>query len=69
MAAKIACPTCGKPSDPPARNRFFPFCSRGCKLADLGRWLDGAYALDPESGKLDVIDPDEAEEIDRDLLH
>jgi endogenous inhibitor of DNA gyrase (YacG/DUF329 family) len=32
-------------------------------MADLGRWLDGSYALDPETGKLDVIDPDTAEEV------
>ena len=22
-----------------------PFCSRACKLADLGRWLDGSYRI------------------------
>jgi endogenous inhibitor of DNA gyrase (YacG/DUF329 family) len=24
---------------------YFPFCSRRCKLIDLGRWLDGTYQL------------------------
>jgi endogenous inhibitor of DNA gyrase (YacG/DUF329 family) len=23
----------------------FPFCSDRCRLIDLGRWIDGAYAL------------------------
>ncbi len=23
----------------------FPFCSDRCKLVDLGRWIDGAYAI------------------------
>jgi endogenous inhibitor of DNA gyrase (YacG/DUF329 family) len=23
----------------------FPFCSDRCKLIDLGRWIDGAYAI------------------------
>jgi len=23
--------------------RFFPFCSRRCKLVDLGAWLDAEY--------------------------
>jgi endogenous inhibitor of DNA gyrase (YacG/DUF329 family) len=32
-------------------------------MVDLGRWMKGEYALDPATGALDVIDPDEAEEI------
>jgi uncharacterized protein len=23
----------------------FPFCSERCKLIDLGRWIDGTYAI------------------------
>jgi endogenous inhibitor of DNA gyrase (YacG/DUF329 family) len=23
----------------------FPFCSDRCRLIDLGRWIDGAYAI------------------------
>lgn len=40
------CPICkapvaeGRPNNPSA-----PFCSARCKTVDLGRWLDGAYAL------------------------
>jgi hypothetical protein len=26
----------------------FPFCSRRCKLIDLGRWLKEAYAIQAE---------------------
>ncbi len=26
----------------------FPFCSQRCRLIDLGRWIDGDYAI-PES--------------------
>jgi endogenous inhibitor of DNA gyrase (YacG/DUF329 family) len=26
----------------------FPFCSERCKLADLGKWLDGDYAIPGE---------------------
>ena len=26
-------------------NPYRPFCSERCKLVDLGRWLDGGYAL------------------------
>ncbi len=52
---KGRCPICRKPyavailSDLPS----FPFCSDRCKLVDLGRWIDGAYAIPgPESDRL-----------------
>jgi len=41
------CPICSKAfaiaslDDLPS----FPFCSERCRLVDLGRWIDGAYAL------------------------
>ncbi|MCB1885320.1 MAG: DNA gyrase inhibitor YacG [Geminicoccaceae bacterium] len=35
------CPTCGKPAVPD----FKPFCSARCRDVDLGRWLEGAYAI------------------------
>jgi hypothetical protein len=28
--------------------RFFPFCSRRCKLIDLGAWLDAKYKVTSE---------------------
>jgi endogenous inhibitor of DNA gyrase (YacG/DUF329 family) len=37
----MPCPICNKPSDPAYR----PFCSRRCADVDLGRWLNGSYAL------------------------
>jgi endogenous inhibitor of DNA gyrase (YacG/DUF329 family) len=36
---------------------YFPFCSKRCKLIDLGRWLDGTYSLAPEEDE--VPDPSE----------
>lgn len=45
------CPTCKKrfvePTDEAAR-RALPFCTPRCKMADLGRWLGGEYALPSE---------------------
>jgi endogenous inhibitor of DNA gyrase (YacG/DUF329 family) len=38
------CPTCDRVvawAGNPAR----PFCSRACRLIDLGRWLDGAVRI------------------------
>ncbi|WP_071673975.1 DNA gyrase inhibitor YacG [Nioella nitratireducens] len=43
----MTCPICKKPADP----KYRPFCSRRCADLDLGRWLNGSYAVastDPE---------------------
>ena len=40
-----ACSICGRARAPRSRNPAFPFGSAGCKLVDLGRWLDGAYRV------------------------
>ncbi|MCB2135021.1 MAG: DNA gyrase inhibitor YacG [Rhodobacteraceae bacterium] len=45
----MTCPICQKDSDP----KYRPFCSRRCADVDLGRWLNGSYAIpgeEPETG-------------------
>jgi endogenous inhibitor of DNA gyrase (YacG/DUF329 family) len=42
-AARHTCPICGREASPGVAP--FPFCSSGCKLVDLGRWLDGGYRI------------------------
>ena len=37
----MSCPICARESDP----KYKPFCSRRCADVDLGRWLNGAYAI------------------------
>ena len=39
------CPICGKP----VVRDFRPFCSKRCANIDLGRWLEGRYAVPGES--------------------
>jgi endogenous inhibitor of DNA gyrase (YacG/DUF329 family) len=39
----VICPICDKPT--PADAEDPPFCCERCKLVDLGRWLDGHYAV------------------------
>lgn len=48
------CPVCGKvipsaTSDSDGRKqmnaRYFPFCSKRCRLVDLGAWLEGNYRI------------------------
>ncbi|MCO6438052.1 MAG: DNA gyrase inhibitor YacG [Phycisphaerae bacterium] len=41
------CPTCRRRFSVGRREEaaFRPFCSYRCKMVDLGRWLDGTYAV------------------------
>jgi len=49
MKSPDVCPICEGPRKPRQENPAFPFCSPRCKLADLGNWLSGRYALGGES--------------------
>lgn len=40
----LKCPTCKKAGDWFA-TPFGPFCSRRCKLVDLGKWLGGEHVI------------------------
>ena len=57
MAAVPMCVYCRqRPVDPAWR----PFCSERCKLADLGRWLQGDYRVPGASdSRRDGDDADE----------
>ncbi|MBJ6373117.1 DNA gyrase inhibitor YacG [Sedimentitalea arenosa] len=53
----MICPICGEKT----RREYRPFCSRPCADRDLGKWLNGSYAVpsdDPEDLEraLDEID-------------
>jgi uncharacterized protein len=68
------CPICSKQfavatlDDLPS----FPFCSDRCRLIDLGRWADGAYAIpggaarEKEDGDAHSSDPVPSESDDED---
>ena len=50
MSMEHVCPVCHKPvkvspKDRTEETQFFPFCSRRCKLVDLGAWLDARYTI------------------------
>jgi endogenous inhibitor of DNA gyrase (YacG/DUF329 family) len=49
------CPICSRAAAEP----FRPFCSERCRQVDLGRWLNGGYAI---PGAPLAPDEDEAEE-------
>jgi len=44
---RTVCPVCKSPveSRDLRADRLFPFCSRRCKLVDLGKWFDGEYCI------------------------
>lgn len=37
----MICPICARAADP----KYKPFCSRRCADIDLGKWLNGSYAI------------------------
>ena len=42
----LPCPICKQPAEPDrAANPYGPFCSRRCKMIDLGRWLGEGYRI------------------------
>ncbi len=57
------CPICGKVFEVAKLDDLpsFPFCSDRCRLVDLGRWIDGAYAI-PGPSQSEPIQVSEAEE-------
>ncbi|MEO9777467.1 MAG: DNA gyrase inhibitor YacG [Sedimentitalea sp.] len=57
----MSCPICNGDT----QQRYRPFCSRRCADRDLGKWLNGSYAV--PSQRLDDIGG-EADEPERERL-
>jgi len=49
---KVRCPICKRlmQGQGPKEWPDFPFCSRRCRLIDLGRWLGEEYRVAPDPG-------------------
>jgi endogenous inhibitor of DNA gyrase (YacG/DUF329 family) len=56
MATEIPCPRCGRvvPLEGDKRPSEAPFCSKRCKLVDLGDWADGRHAVSRPLGYDDL---------------
>ena len=57
----MSCPICERDTDA----KFRPFCSKRCADVDLGRWVNGSYAVasrDPEDieAAFEVIEKENA---------
>lgn len=44
MKRKVRCPTCKKEGDW-FEGKYGPFCSKRCKLVDLGKWLNEEHKV------------------------
>jgi len=64
---QVKCPTCRKTGDWFA-TPFGPFCSKRCRLIDLGKWLNSEHAISeplrPEHVEKYAVLPD-GEHLDR----
>ena len=60
QAGKMRCPICKASVEVSSANRYRPFCSERCQMADLGTWASGEYRV---TGKT----VDETEHPDDDL--
>ena len=47
----IPCPHCGQPADAGQANPWRPFCSKRCKLIDLGDWLAEEHRIPGRPGE------------------
>jgi endogenous inhibitor of DNA gyrase (YacG/DUF329 family) len=59
MSGQRKCPTCGTQFEHDPTSKWRPFCSRRCKMADLGNWMDGVYRFSRPLG-IDDLEDDEA---------
>jgi endogenous inhibitor of DNA gyrase (YacG/DUF329 family) len=44
----IDCPQCGKPTPYSSANPDRPFCSKRCRMIDLGEWASEGYQIPAE---------------------
>ena len=45
---KINCPQCGEETEYSPENPYRPFCSKRCRLIDLGEWASESYQIPAE---------------------
>lgn len=51
---RIVCPTCRREAEVEDGFQWRPFCSRRCKIIDLGNWLGEVYRISsPADGDQD----------------
>jgi hypothetical protein len=60
---KPRCPICRDEVERLPDNEYFPFCSRRCKMEDLGKWLEEDYSIrmTPASTERSLPDEDDTQ--------
>ncbi len=58
MSKRKLCPTCEKGTELDVSNIYRPFCSKRCKLIDLGQWADETYSISESTITESNIDSD-----------
>jgi len=61
MIKKIKCPMCEKKVQFDDKEKLppnFPFCSKRCKLIDLGKWLNEEYTISDPITEESLLDDD-----------
>ena len=58
MNMNAICPTCNKETQLSPANSYRPFCSKRCRLIDLGQWMNDTYSISDTTVNTDNIDPD-----------
>jgi len=57
MTLIVDCPTCQKKIEWKAENAFRPFCSKRCKLIDLGEWASEGHKISqPIQNEADITE-------------
>lgn len=62
MKTLVACPTCATATEYSPENRWRPFCSRRCRLVDLGAWAAEEYRIPVSRGLQDAKDDEKRDE-------
>ncbi|HEY7210291.1 MAG TPA: DNA gyrase inhibitor YacG [Bryobacteraceae bacterium] len=58
--ATVRCPICKR--EVPFESPEMPFCSKRCRLLDLGNWASEKYVIPGASGRPDTEDTDASDE-------
>lgn len=58
MVKLVTCPTCGAQSEYSPQNPYRPFCSKRCKMIDLGAWANESYRV-PDTGNPEIPEDDQ----------
>ena len=58
------CPICARSFQTATLDDWptFPFCSERCRLVDLGRWIDGDYAIPSREAPADGLPDGDGED-------